>query len=354
NLMGAVAGRLHLERAPASRWADAAALALSMPPWNLMHGFMGSDARILGSAVPVRTALDACDAAEAGLAGATDIIEHRKGFLAKFATVPLPESVTAGLGTRWHTETLSFKARPSGPGTDVAVDCAVDLHAALGPDAQIREVTVRLSLYTLLVEREIAAYLDGPRTRLSALVSSTPYAVATALLTGGLRPDDFVAPLVDAPERWDLARRVRLEHDPEMTSALLASDAPFGEALRQGGACGAAWLKEFGGGGTDLVALLGDPAPPAQDFSASAKATPASVRVVLEDGTSHERSARIPVAGAGWRTRAEQVPVLRAKFAGTGGAPADAAAVLSLDALSAAETERLISSALACAQPASG
>lgn len=349
NLMGAVSGRLHCEGAPARCWTDAAALALAMPPWNLMHGFMGSDARILGSALPVRTALDACDAATAGLTGAADILEHRKGFLSRFATVPLLEAVTAGLGKRWHTETLSFKVRPSGPGADTAVDCAVELHHVLGraQAEQVAEVVVRLSIYTLLVEREIAAYMDGPDTRLSALVSSTPYAVATALLTGDLQPEDFAEPAVRSADRWRLASRVRLVHDESMTAALLASHAPFGEALRQAGGRAADWLQGFGSSsGTDLVALLDTLPPPSDSFAAAVKATPAAVRVRLANGTAYERRADVPVGGAGWQTRAAHRQLMRAKFVGGGGDEEDADAVLGLDRLTPAETKRLIESAL--------
>jgi 2-methylcitrate dehydratase PrpD len=126
HLAGAVAGRLRSEQAPAAQWVDALGLAFSMPPWPSLRGFLGSDAKVLSASVPVRAGLDACDAAAGGLRGPADVLEHPDGFLARFATVPLPEAVTAGLGERWHAETTSYKVHPGGPGLDAAVDCALD------------------------------------------------------------------------------------------------------------------------------------------------------------------------------------------------------------------------------------
>src|SRR3954469_3917926 len=127
HLVGAVAGRSHIEEVPADRWVAALGTALSLPTWPGMHGFMGSDANLLSAAVPVRTGLDACDAAAAGIAGPADVLEHPDGFLAHFAHVPVPELVTAGLGRRWHTDTLSYRLHPGGPGLDAALDCTLEL-----------------------------------------------------------------------------------------------------------------------------------------------------------------------------------------------------------------------------------
>jgi len=167
HLAGAVSGRLRAEGAPAQDWVNALGLAFSMPPWPSLPAFLGSDARVLSAAMPVRTGLDACDAARAGLAGPRDILEHPEGFLATFASVPLPDAVDLALGRRWHTETLSFEVRPGGPVLDAAVDCAAQLHRVLGPVTvdDVDEVVVTTSLYTLLVDAKAAEFVDGDRTR---------------------------------------------------------------------------------------------------------------------------------------------------------------------------------------------
>lgn len=347
NLVGAVAGRLRGEGAPAGRWVDALGLALAMPPWNLTHGFMASDARLLSAALPVRLGLDACDAAAAGLRGAADILEHPAGFLARFAAVPVPAAVTTGLGQRWHTETLSFKVHPAGPGADAAVDCALALHHELAPVRveEVAEVVVASSLYTVLLERTVAPYLAGPATPVSALASSTPYAVATALLTGRLGAADFAPPAVCCAERWALAARVRLVHDEAMTAALLAADAPFGEAIRQAGAGAAGWLRDFGG--QRLVELAGHPGPPAESFESARKATPARVEIKLADGRCYPRQLDIPVGAIGPDTRHAHAALVRAKFLGTGGSAQVADDARRLDQLDPTELRALLTAALA-------
>ncbi len=88
HLAGAVSGRLRAEGAPVEDWINALGIAFSMPPWPSLRAFLGSDAKVLSAAIPVRTGLDACDAARAGLAGPRDILEHPDGFLATYASRP--------------------------------------------------------------------------------------------------------------------------------------------------------------------------------------------------------------------------------------------------------------------------
>ena len=165
HLAGSVAGRLRGEGASARSWVDALSLAFASPPWTLTHPFFIGDARVLCAATPIRMGLDACDAAAAGLSGAPDIFEHPDGFLASFATVPIADAINARLGERWHTETLSFKVHPGGPGMDTAIDCAALLHEELGDfDVDdLAEVVVKSSIYTVLLDQRTSAYIKWTR-----------------------------------------------------------------------------------------------------------------------------------------------------------------------------------------------
>ncbi|WP_110943934.1 MmgE/PrpD family protein [Streptomyces niger] len=350
HLAGAVAGRLHCERAPAARWTAALGLAYAQPPWPLLRAFLASDARILNAFGPVRTAMDACDAAAAGLTGAPDLLEHPDGFLRRFATVPLPEAVTAGLGTRWHTETFSYKLHPGGPGIDAAVDCALDLHRDLGAPyaaglaATLDDVLVEASLYTVLAVQRARRYLDGPERPLGALVLDIGHPVATALLTGRLTVADLGPRAADDPVRRAVAAKVRLRHDPDLTRELLASEAPFGEALRRAGPAAEPWLREFGG--DDLVRLAGEQASPADDFAEATKATGARVTLRLKDGRTAVRELLIPYGAAGPHTRAHHAELVSAKFRALGG-PADVADALDrLPEMAAAELRAWLAAAL--------
>jgi 2-methylcitrate dehydratase PrpD len=364
SLVGGVAGRLRAEDAPADRWADAFGLALSMPPWTLFPAYVGSDARALGALVPVGMAMDACDAAAAGFAGLRDVIEHDDGFLAKFATVPLPEVTTAGLGSRWHTDTMSFKVRPGGPGIDAAVDCALELHRELGLDAgalepaQLAEVVVEASIYTVQVDRTSRPYMDGPRTPAGALPLSMAYAVATALLHGDLTTADFVAPAVREAARWELAGRVGVVHDERMTRQLFSSVAPFGEALRQAGDRAKEFTARFtaaapgrpaAGTVSDDASRTGitEPVDPAGSLEGSTKLTPARVTVRLADGRTVSRERGIPIGGAGPDTSRVHPELMRAKFLAQGGDPDTAAVFADLEHADAAELAHALEAALA-------
>jgi 2-methylcitrate dehydratase PrpD len=287
--------------------------------------------------------LDACDAARAGLAGPRDVLEHPDGFLATFASVPLPDAVDLALGRRWHTETLSFKIRPGGPVLDAAVDCAADLHRVLGPvtaDA-IDEVVVTTSLYTLLVDAKAAEFCDGERSPVSALVFCTPYAVATTLLTGDLTGADFALPATADERRWRLAAKIRLEHDSEMTRQSLLSEAPFGEALRQAGPRAARWLEEVGTHW--LVDLVGQLRAPRESFETATKAMPARVEVRLRTGETRSAERSIPVGAIGPDTRARHHDIVRAKFLAVGGPEEAADIAAGLPAASAADVHEMLS-----------
>ncbi|MFF5566831.1 MmgE/PrpD family protein [Streptomyces sp. NPDC012623] len=348
HLAGAVSGRSHCEGAVAAQWTDALGLAFAMPHRPLMRAFLASDARLLNAFTPVRAGLDACDAAAAGLRGAPDLMEHPDGFLAAFSDVPLAGALTDGLGSRWYTETLSFKMRPGGPGIDAAVDCALELHRELGPldvDA-VTEVVVEASLYTLFAGRTAERYVTGPDAPLGALVLHTPYPVATALLTGGLGVEDFEGPRLAEPDRWRLADRVRVVHAPDLTRALFGSEAPFGEAVRTAGEAAGPWLRAFGGPETERIAREANEGRGPSDFSRATKTTGARVSVRLRDGRCLTRERLIPLGAAGPHTREHHAELVRRKFTGLGGGADAARAAADLAAMNADRLRRWSARAL--------
>ena len=354
HLVGSVAGRLRAEGAPAARWVNAMGLALTLPPWPLFRPFLGSDGKVLTAAVPVRMGLDACDAAASGLAGASDVIEHPDGFLARFSDLPLPEAVTLGFGRRWHTETMSFHLYPAGTNIYSSVDCALALHEPLSgchPD-DITEVVVHASLFTMGATELTISYLDGPRSPVSALQYAAPYSVASALLTGNLAPADFAPPAVDDPRRWALAAKVRIEHDMALTARAAFGATPIGEALRLAGDRAVGWLERPGLrdpslGLRDASRLLSALGPPSETFEHAEKTVGARMVIRLGDGREFVHESIIPTGCAGDDTRARHPELLRQKFLSTGGSEDVADAVADLEHAPPAEVAGLLGRALA-------
>lgn len=346
HLAGAAAARLRAVSAPAVTWVNAFGIAFAEPPFPLMRAFLGSEAKVLTASTPIRIALDACDAAAAGLTGAPDLLEHPDGFLARFASVALPEAAVAGLGERWHTETVSLKVYPGSAYIDACVDCAIELHERLdGPAAaDIAQVVVYASGFTLGMQHRSAPYLDGAGSSAVALNFSVPYNVATALLTGSLTPGDLSPPRVDEPERWQLAERVQVEHDDELTKRAVLATAPIGEALRQAGPRVEEWLKSTAG--EQGAAILQDLGPPSEDFATAEKAIGARVAVRLADGSELESKRDIAIGAAGPDSRGRHAELMRDKFLAAGGPGEAADALAALETLSADELGRAIELAL--------
>src|ERR1035437_9282358 len=219
---GATLARMRAQGASPEQTTAALALACPLPPHSLAPAFFGSDGKVLTAAAGIRTALDACDGAFAGLRGALDILEHPDGLLATFADVPLADAVVVSLGERWHTETLSIKLYPACAYLDSALDAAVKLHSDFSDaakhevsavvngdselresvDASIRDVVVRCSLFTFGMDVKSRSYVSGPGSPISALQFSVGYPMAVALLRGNFTPSDLASPRLDDPVAW--------------------------------------------------------------------------------------------------------------------------------------------------------
>jgi 2-methylcitrate dehydratase PrpD len=313
HLAGAVVGRCRAQGRPAAQAVDALGIAFAQPPWPLQHAFFGSDAKLLTAATPIRTGLDAVDAAAAGLHGARDILEHPEGFLARFSTTPLPQAAE-GLGTRWHTDTLSIKVHPGCAYIDAAIDAALRLHPQVSADFdQITEVAVDASIFTVGMEARSAPYLAGPgRPGVAALNFSTGYSVATALLRGALTVEDFEPPRVDDARVWRVARLCHVEHDAELSRRALLGTAPLGAALRMGGDAAAAWLAGGAGIPEEKARALLEPAE--QTFEEATKCLGARLRLRLADGRERTCEVGTPEGAAGPDTRRRHREIARRKF----------------------------------------
>jgi 2-methylcitrate dehydratase PrpD len=329
-MAGAAAARLRARNAPAAEWTAALGLALGVLAVPLHHAVVTSDTKALSVAASVGMALDACDGAAHGLTGAETILEHPEGLLAQLSAVPLPELVTDGLGTRWHTDTLTYKRFPGSAYLHAAFDCAQRLYQRLGPlgGMRVSRIVVHGSLLTWQMERKAAPALDGPRTSVPAAALSVGYGVATLLLTGSFGPEDLRPSALADVARWALAGKVTVEHDMATSVRMARATSPLGQALRQAGDRALDWpelTRWTGGQAAELIASLGGPEPTFEDAT---MAIGARVTLELSDGTTVSENCDSPAGSAGPRTRRDHRAIVRRKFLAT--EPADGPEVLDL------------------------
>ncbi|MGW4059315.1 MmgE/PrpD family protein [Amycolatopsis sp. NPDC004747] len=348
HLASAAVARLHARRAGLPEWTAALGLALGILAVPLHHGVVTSDLKALTAAAPVRLALDACDAAAHGLHGSETIIEAPEGLLSHLSVVPVPETVTLGLGRRWHTDTLTYKRFPGSAYLHAAFDCAERLHRRLGADgaARVDRIVVRASLLTFQLERKVAPFLNGTGTSPAAATLSVAYGVATLLLRGTFGPEDLTPAALADERRWALAAKVRVEHDWSISVRMAQATSPLGEALRQAGDRALKLPELVAWAGDDAAEVLASLGAPQETFEEATMAIGAQLDVELAGGTTVTEECAAPIGSAGAGTRRDHPAIVRRKFLATGGPAGVLAELEQVDLLDPARTAAALSRAV--------
>lgn len=348
HLASAAAARLHARRASQREWTAGLGMAFGTLAVPLHHAVVTSDVKALGAAAPVRMALDACDAAAHGMTGPDRILEHPEGMLAQLSVVPLPEAVTAGLGRRWHTDTLTYKRFPGSAYLHAAFDCAERVHRRLGAldAARVRRIVVRGSLLTWQMERKLSPVLDGPRTSVPAATLSVGYGVATLLMTGAFGVRDLTESAIADEARWSLADRVTVEHDMGLSVRMAQATSPLGEALRLAGDRALEWPELMAWGGDGVRGILAGLGGQEETLENATMAIGARIEVELTDGTQVTEECDAFIGSAGPATRRSHRSLVGEKFRAVGGAQDVLSELERIDVLDASETARVLSRAL--------
>jgi 2-methylcitrate dehydratase PrpD len=368
HLIGAVAARLHLQGASEEQWVAALSLAVGILPAPSHRAVLCGDTKTLIAATPVRIALDACDAAAAGMSSMGRILDGSDGVLAQICPIPIPEAVVAQLGRRWHTDTLSFKRFPGSMYLQAAFECAERLHSRLGADkSTIRNVVVHGSILTAMLDKKVAPFAQNGRAAVSAATFSLGYGVATLLLHGALGSEDYAAPALDDADRWTLARKVRVVEDPGLTKRMVGATAPLGEALRQAGRRAAESIEILSWASGRFAFLLRVPlarnvlkhlvagrvrarlatlGPAADTFENATMAIGARVDVELANGTVVTEECDVAIGMAGPATKRDHSAIVRDKFLAVGGSVAMLSDLEQIAQLDYVHTARALSVAL--------
>lgn len=150
--------------------------------------------------------------ARAGFTGIADILEAGYGgFVTTFSDVPDWDVLTAGLGTRWHTDDIAIKFYPCGASTHTAIDCALELALQVEPDA-VQAIEVQTTRLTL----DHAGWAFDPDEGPGAARLSIPWATAVAFCRGEVDARDFLDDALHDERLLGLARKVKVVEAPEM------------------------------------------------------------------------------------------------------------------------------------------
>jgi 2-methylcitrate dehydratase PrpD len=314
HLLAAAAARAKLEGLDSEHFAAVLSFAISYPGQALYPAFLGSDAKSLCAAFPVRAGMEAVDAVKAGLVPATDPLDGRRGFFSSTARIPVREFL-GGLGERWHTATNSYKIYPVCGYLCSALDATLDLVRThdIRPD-DIESVDVWASLFTIGMDYHTAPYLSGPASCLSTLTFSTPFTVASAILARQFGPAQLKNSWIKDRRVWEMMKRIKSRHDVDLSLQSMTADIPIGAALRrtnrlQAAAFGwSAAAMAFGRtrrwrnpGTYRLMAGLAKAAKDRRplEFEHSTKPMGARVSIRRKDGMVLQRSISIPRGFAG-------------------------------------------------------
>ncbi|RHW28377.1 hypothetical protein D0Z08_05265 [Nocardioides immobilis] len=208
-VFGAAAGSALLLGLDAAGCAHAVGIAASMAAGTNQTWVDGSNEWQMQLGAASRSGMEAALLAYSGATGSTGALEGSSGFFNAFARdSALAEEVGEGLGSRWATREVSFKAHPV---------CAI-LQAPVTAAAALACTRAEISAATLTLTPAEAQYpgTDGvpPFEDAGAALMSAPYCVATALTRGGVTVDDLFRSA--EPERIDTTRRVRVVADPHL------------------------------------------------------------------------------------------------------------------------------------------
>jgi 2-methylcitrate dehydratase PrpD len=157
-----------------------------------------------------RGAIQACDLAEAGLAGPRDVFTGRYGYFSLIEQDVHPERVEAALGRDWQIARLSHKPFPSGRLTHGVVHGLRDLMARHGFAAEdVAEVVARVPpLVRRLVGRPL---VPDPASNYAKLC--LPFVAGVFLANGAVDVPHFRGPALRDPRVHHFAARVR--HEPD-------------------------------------------------------------------------------------------------------------------------------------------
>jgi aconitate decarboxylase len=214
--LGATAGMANILRWSPAQTQSALGLAYSQLSGTMQAHVEGSPVLPMQIGFNTRAALTAIALARHDIRGPMDFLEGPFGYFSLIDPDWSAETIES-LAAPHAICQLSHKPFPSGRATHGGVDGALTLQHEHGFDiADIKEIRVFAPpLVRQLVDRPAIIGMAPAYARLCL-----PYVVASALLTGSVDVQDFERHALDAPERHELATKIRV--CPDLNPALNA------------------------------------------------------------------------------------------------------------------------------------
>ena len=201
----------------AAQMTNAAGIAGSFASGLLECWVDGTQSKFLHPGWAAQSGIAAAFLARAGATGPASVIEGRFGLLASHLQASVPcdfARVSAGLGTRWESETASFKPFPVAHVIHPYIDALLRLRArhAIDP-AQVERIVCPVAPFIVPIVCEPVAEKRRPNTDSHARVS-LPFTLAEALVRGRIGKDAFAAENLIDPAARRIADLVEYEVDP--------------------------------------------------------------------------------------------------------------------------------------------
>jgi 2-methylcitrate dehydratase PrpD len=218
--MGAAAIAARLLRLDPTMTRHALGMAADQIGGTVQSIWDGASAWKIQQGTAARNGVFAAEAARAGWTGMADPLLGARGFYAQFTPGCVrPALLTQELGKTWHGE-VYFKPWPSCAANHPAIECALTLRekAGLAPvDIEAVRILVNPRVLDLFIAKPLRA---GPSPHSQANFN-IGFAVATALLHGGLRQEHYDAPALANPALVSLIGRTNVAALPAGTRGVI-------------------------------------------------------------------------------------------------------------------------------------
>ncbi len=226
HLVSAAAATARLLKLDPAQTTHALAISLAQPNFGLQPGFMTPTSKFLAASTPTGTGIQAAYFARAGMTGAPEIVEDRRGFWARFTYLPLP-SMMEGLGDFWVMQTLTVKTFPGCHYFQTAVSAIDRIEEKSGriDPAAISRVTVETTKLGIEATRFASEYSQKAGTVTPVNVNFDLGITCAIRLLAGRFTSEQVHPEWLAGRTPDIRRldaKIKVVHTPELTLKTLA------------------------------------------------------------------------------------------------------------------------------------